>query len=584
MTGPDRHYPGHEAPDSGASGGGRFFGRRRSLQTPAEALHPDAAPPPPSRPNSERRPILSALSGFFSLLLVGGLIAVASVSFANRQLAAPGPLTEDKVIYIAPRTDVTQILTMLQKENVIDQPTLVKSTLWVQRKWSRVRAGEYLFPARVSHSQVIDTLVAGRQVLHSITLPEGLTSLQIVERLRESDLLTGDIEEVPPEGSLLPETYRVARGASRAQLIRKMQQDQERLLERIWRQRAKDIPLKSPQELVTMASIIEKETGRADERTRVAGVFYNRLNRGMRLQSDPTIVYGLVGGKGSLGRPILRSEIRKPTAYNTYVIPALPPGPIANPGRAALEAAANPSRTNDLYFVANGTGGHTFAETLADHNRNVARWRQIERERAAAAEKRQQDGEAPAEADPTGVDRVTPDADEPEAEEKPRRRGAFVPAAPFGSLAAEPAAPSSAADGSGTAPAGNWRESLAQQLADRYGAAGNVTVAVREAAGAGAPPRVADRGFLVGPGIDLAGLQIIGVTPGVTGSPLDGPIGEQGDPAISDPVADAGAAAQGRRGPRAVAGVVDASEGTKLDPLRSRGWDLNAGHDVPPIQ
>jgi len=207
---------------------------------------------------------------------------------------------------------------------------------------------------------------------------------------------------------------------TRQQLVNSMQTAQKNMLNQIWSRRSPDLPIKTPQELVIMASIVEKETGRADERTRVAGVFINRLNKRMKLQSDPTIVYGLVGGKGTLGRGILRSEIDKPTPYNTYAIEGLPPGPIANPGRAALEAVANPSRTKDLYFVADGTGGHAFAETLEQHNRNVARWRQIER----------------AKAEETAVDRVEPAADEvPGA--APANASAFAPGQP----AAAPGAP-----------------------------------------------------------------------------------------------------------------------------------------------
>ena len=183
-----------------------------------------------------------------------------------------------------------------------------------------------------------------------------------MQRLLDADMLAGNIREIPREGSLLPESYRFPRGTPRDQVIQRMQQAQKRVVQEVWDHRAPDLPLRSPEQLVTLASIVEKETGRADERTRVAAVFVNRLKQRMRLQSDPTIIYGLVGGKGTLGRPIMRSEIEQPTPYNTYVIEGLPPGPIANPGRAALEAVANPARTKELYFVADGTGGHTFSE------------------------------------------------------------------------------------------------------------------------------------------------------------------------------------------------------------------------------
>jgi len=223
--------------------------------------------------------------------------------------------------------------------------------------------------------------VEGKSVLHSLTFPEGLTSTQIVERLLRDEILSGEVREIPKEGTLLPETYKFTRGMTRTQLLDRMAQEQARTVKEIWERRSAELPISSPQEMVILASIVEKETGKADERPRVASVFINRLNKQMKLQSDPTIVYGLVGGKGTLGRPILKSEIESATPFNTYVIPGLPIGPITNPGKAALEAVANPSRTKDLYFVADGTGGHAFSETLEQHNRNVLKWRQIEAER-----------------------------------------------------------------------------------------------------------------------------------------------------------------------------------------------------------
>src|SRR5947199_7885306 len=210
-------------------------------------------------------------------------------------------------------------------------------------------------------------MVEGKVVQHAATIPEGLTSEQIVARLSDNDIFTGAVREMPREGTLLPETYKFPRGTTRDQVIQRMQQSQKRVLAEIWERRNPDIPVKTPEQLVTLASIVEKETGKADERSRVAAVFVNRLRAKMKLQSDPTIIYGLAGGKGTLGRPIMRSEIEQPTPYNTYVIEGLPPGPIANPGRASLEAAASPARTKALYFVADGTGSHVFAETLPQH-------------------------------------------------------------------------------------------------------------------------------------------------------------------------------------------------------------------------
>ena len=194
----------------------------------------------------------------------------------------------------------------------------------------------------------------------------------------DDDILTGKIKEIPREGTLLPDTYNFTRGMTREQIIQRMQQAQQRVLKEVWDRHSPDLPIKTPEQLVTLASLVEKETGKPEERTRVAAVFVNRLKQKMRLQSDPTIIYGLVGGKGTLGRPIMKSEIEQPTPYNTYEIDGLPPGPIANPGRASLEAAANPARTRELYFVADGTGGHVFSETYEQHQKNVARLRVME--------------------------------------------------------------------------------------------------------------------------------------------------------------------------------------------------------------
>ncbi|MCX7341548.1 MAG: endolytic transglycosylase MltG [Hyphomicrobiales bacterium] len=358
--------------------------QRVSLRSPSEAMKPSAAPPPPKKPKRRKGGFLGFLSavftvGLFLAVLVGGAFIVVS-----RQSAEPGPLTADKAIVIPRDSGLAEIAEQLEREGVIRNTMMFRIAGYVTGAWSGLRAGEYLFKANISPREALDVLTSGRPVLHSILIPEGLTSEQIIARLRENELLTGDVTQIPREGALLPDTYRVERGSTRQRLLQTMAEKQREEMNRIWARRVPDLPIKTPQELVTLASIVEKETGRADERPRVAGVFVNRLNRRMKLQSDPTIVYGLVGGKGTLGRGILRNEITQPTPYNTYVIDGLPPGPIANPGRAAMEAVANPSRTRDLFFVADGTGGHAFGETLEQHNRNVARWRQIEASRREA--------------------------------------------------------------------------------------------------------------------------------------------------------------------------------------------------------
>jgi UPF0755 protein len=265
------------------------------------------------------------------------------------------------------------------REGVIDQPWVFIGGVVALKAKEDLKFGEYQFPKQASVREIVETLTEGKVVQHQLTIPEGLTSEQIVARLVESDILAGNVTEIPREGTLLPETYRFTRGTPREQVIQRMQQAQRRVLQEIWERRSQDLPVKSPEQLVVLASIIEKETGKPEERTRVAAVFVNRLKQKMKLESDPTIIYGLAGGKGTLGRPIQASEIKQPTPYNTYVIDGLPPGPIANPGRAALEAAANPARTKELFFVADGTGGHAFSDAYDQHQKNVARLRSIER-------------------------------------------------------------------------------------------------------------------------------------------------------------------------------------------------------------
>ena len=358
--------------------------QRASPRSPSEAMKPSAAPPPPKKTRRRRGGFIGFLSAMFTVGLVLAVVIGGAFIVISRQGNEAGPLAADKSIIIPPGSGLSEIADQLDREGVIRNPLMFRLSGYINGAWSQLRAGEYLFKASISPREALDVLTSGKPVLHSVLVPEGLTSEQIVARLKENDLLTGEIIQTPREGALLPDTYRIERGTSRQRLLQTMAEKQREELNRIWARRVQDIPVKTPQELVTLASIVEKETGRADERPRVAGVFVNRLNRKMKLQSDPTIVYGLVGGKGTLGRGILRTEITQATAYNTYVIDGLPPGPIANPGRAAMEAVANPSRTRDLFFVADGTGGHAFAETLDQHNRNVTRWRQIEGSRREA--------------------------------------------------------------------------------------------------------------------------------------------------------------------------------------------------------
>ena len=293
---------------------------------------------------------------------------------------------------------------------------------------SELKPGEYAFQKNASLRDVIGTIVEGKVVQHAVTIPEGLTSEQIVARLSENDIFAGIVREMPREGTLLPETYKFPRGTTRDQVIQRMQQSQKRVLGEIWERRNPDVPLRTPEQLVTLASIIEKETGKADERSRVAAVFVNRLRQRIKLQSDPTIIYGLVGGKGTLGRPIKRSEIQQPSPYNTYVVDGLPPGPIANPGRASLEAAANPARTRDLYFVADGTGGHTFTETYDQHQKNVAKLRTLEKQIQNDTVEPADDGPpvaatAPADTSPTATTTKPAQPKKPARSTAPARQG-----------------------------------------------------------------------------------------------------------------------------------------------------------------
>ncbi|MCC2650104.1 MAG: aminodeoxychorismate lyase [Microvirga sp.] len=371
---------------------------RLAPRSPSEAIKPSMAPPPPPKLRRRRKGMLSWLSGLLTLLVAVAIAGIFGFSMLQQAVTADGPLQSDKVVVIPRNTGTGEIAQILKQEGIVEQPLLFQAYAYMNRQRGQLKAGEFQFKAGTSVEEAIDTLIQGRAILHTVSVPEGLTSEQVLARLYEHDILTGDVTETPREGSLLPDTYKFERGTTRQQIINTMQAAQRQAIEQIWQRRSPELPIKSPQELVILASIVEKETGRADERTRVAGVFINRLMKRMKLQSDPTIVYGMVGGKGTLGRGILRSEIQAATPYNTYVIEGLPPGPIANPGRAALEAVANPSRTKDLYFVADGSGGHAFAESYEQHQRNVSRWRQLEKSRPAP--------------DANEVDRVAPDGEQ----------------------------------------------------------------------------------------------------------------------------------------------------------------------------
>ncbi|SMH44001.1 endolytic transglycosylase MltG [Mesorhizobium australicum] len=371
------------------------FGTRSDAPNPivpksaSEALRPTPGTPPPRRSRRARSQFVIFMNFVMSAIVLVTIGAGVAVWYGKYVFEGPGPSTQNDTVLIKPNTGVNDIALLLERNRLISDANIFRLGVRAYGNDSALKAGEYEVKAGASMHDIMELLKSGKSLLYSLTLPEGLTVEQAFSRIATNEALTGEMPaEMPPEGGLIADTQRVTRGTTRKEVIAKMIEDQKELVESIWARRAPDLPLKDINEFVTLASIVEKETGIADERSRVAAVFINRLNKGMRLQSDPTIVYGIYGGKGKpADKPITRSDIDKPTPYNTYAINGLPPGPIANPGRAALEAVANPSKTKDLYFVADGTGGHVFAETLEEHNENVARWRQFEKKQAEEAAK-----------------------------------------------------------------------------------------------------------------------------------------------------------------------------------------------------
>ena len=357
----------------------------RPPRSPRALLEPERVPSPTRRSKRVRHPLVIVGNAMFTVLVVVSVTVGGALYLGEQRFESPGPLTEDKIVNIPRGLGIRDIAELLVREGVIDQPWVFIGGVLVLKARGDLKHGEYQFTKNASLADVVTTIVENKEVQHALTIPEGLTSEQIVAKLLENDALSGQIKEIPREGTLLPETYKFTRGMVREQIIQRMQHAHRQLLAEVWEHRNPEIPIKTPEQLVTLASIVEKETGKPEERSRVAAVFINRLKSKMRLQSDPTIIYGLTGGKGALGRPIMKSEIEQPTPYNTYVIDGLPPGPIANPGRASLEAAANPARTKDLYFVADGTGGHVFSDNYEQHQKNVTRLRVLEKNMAPLA-------------------------------------------------------------------------------------------------------------------------------------------------------------------------------------------------------
>ena len=325
-----------------------------------------------------------------SLFAVGALAVLAVLLWGLWSYNGPGPAAEDgevTTVVIERGSGVSAIAAELDEAGAIGSATVFRIAARLTGAGGSLRAGEYEFASGSSMATVMGKIRRGEIVRHFVTVPEGVTAARVAAILTAEDVLEGDVA-APPEGSVLPETYDIQRGETRAVVLKRMTDAQDALLAELWPNRQAGLPFDTRAEAITLASIVEKETGIPSERPRVAAVFVNRLRQGMRLESDPTIIYGLTGGEPLLDaqgrrRGLRQSELQRPNPYSTYQISGLPPTPIANPGRDAIRAVLNPPETNELFFVADGTGGHVFATNFADHLRNVARWRQVEAQRAA---------------------------------------------------------------------------------------------------------------------------------------------------------------------------------------------------------
>lgn len=372
-------------------------------------------------------------------LFIVALIAMAGVvGWGQNQYVREGPLETAICLQVEPNSTMQRVSEKLQDDGAISNARIFRIGADYTDRSGDLKAGSFLVPEGASMAEIVDAITrsgrstCGTEIVYRIgvnrigvqvreldpetnryvervefdpngedltapalytemreradtrfriALAEGVTSWQVVEGLKAVEVMTGTVSDIPPEGHLAPDSYEVRPGDDRNALLALMRTRQEDRLAAAWQGRAEGLPLETPEDALILASIVEKETGVAEERGIVASVFLNRLNLGMRLQTDPTVIYGVTNGQGVLGRGLRQSELRKATPYNTYVIDGLPPTPIANPGLASIEATLNPEATGYLFFVADGTGGHAFAETLAEHNENVAKWRAIEAQR-----------------------------------------------------------------------------------------------------------------------------------------------------------------------------------------------------------
>ncbi len=322
--------------------------------------------------------------------LMGGALYLG-----NSLLTADGPLQATKTVVIPRGAGPMTMAKVLQQEGIIDHTRLFRIALMIDPAPKPIKAGEYEVPARTSMQGLVELLQSGKVVQRRMTIPEGMTTAEVVEQVRKAEALTGEITLDLKEGDLLPETYFYSRDDTRDGLLLRMKEAMEKTLDTEWRKRAPGLPLANRRAALILASIVEKETAIPAERAKVAAVFINRLRRRMKLESDPTTIYGLTVGKGPLNRELTRADLQSNSPYNTYFVPGLPAGPICNPGRASIAAATHPARDRSLYFVADGQGGHAFSLTLNEHNRNVARWREIQRER-----QEQSQGQTPAQPTP----------------------------------------------------------------------------------------------------------------------------------------------------------------------------------------
>ncbi len=335
--------------------------------------------PSPKKAKTRRSAFIRVVRSLFVFALLVGVTGSAAALYAFAELTAQGPLKEKKILVVEQGMKSSKIGAELEKAGIVRSAGLFTAAARAYGILGKpLTPGEYEFSENASIDQVIDTIIDGKAIAYKLSIPEGWTSQMALARVMENDVLTGEVSAVPPEGAILPDTYVFRRGQTRQDILEVMQTKQAKMLDELWDARNPNGILKTKDEAVVLASIVEKETGVPEERPLVASVFVNRLKQGMKLQSDPTIIYGLVGGKGKLDRGITKSDLASDTPYNTYVIDGLPPGPIANPGRASLEAVLNPPDTGYVYFVADGTGGHAFAKTLEEHNANVRKWRALE--------------------------------------------------------------------------------------------------------------------------------------------------------------------------------------------------------------